>query len=56
MCDLAYINFLREKVRRQEAAEERIANFGTPPTGRFVPWIMPDRSPSQDASGRPTGR
>jgi hypothetical protein len=41
VCDLAYINFLREKVRIQEAEERRTAIFGITPRGHFVPWIMP---------------
>jgi hypothetical protein len=49
MCDLAYVNLLREKVRCLEAEEKRIAAFGTTPSERFIPWIMPDRSPSRAA-------
>jgi hypothetical protein len=41
MCDLAYVNLLREKVRQLEAEQKRIATFGTTSSGRFVPWVMP---------------
>jgi hypothetical protein len=44
MCDLAYINLLREKVRQLEAEQKRIATFGTTSSARFVPWVMPSRS------------
>jgi hypothetical protein len=49
MCDQAYVNLLREKVRQLEAEERRVAAFGTTPHERFVPWIMPAQSKSQDA-------
>jgi hypothetical protein len=52
MCDLAYVNMLREKVRQLEAEERRIATCGTPLHERFVPWIMP-ASQSRDESERP---
>jgi hypothetical protein len=55
MCDQAYVNLLREKVRQLEAEERRIAVFGTTPHERFVPWIMPARSRSQDTSDRAEG-
>jgi hypothetical protein len=51
MCDQAYVNLLREKVRQQEAEERRVASFGTTHHARFVPWIMPARSQSQDGPG-----
>lgn len=41
MCDLAYVHFLREKVRIQEAEETLTAIFGITPRRHFVPWIMP---------------
>jgi hypothetical protein len=41
MCDLAYMSFLREKVRQQDAEEKCVAAFGSPPRARFTPWIMP---------------
>jgi hypothetical protein len=41
MCDLAFINLLREKVRQQEAEDKSAAGFGAVPHQRFVPWIMP---------------
>jgi hypothetical protein len=50
MCDQAYVNLLREKVRQLQAEEKRIAAFGTTPHPRFVPYIMPAQSQSQDAS------
>ena len=50
MCDQAYVNLLREKVRQLEAEEKRVAACGTTPHARFVPWIIPAQSQSQDAS------
>jgi hypothetical protein len=44
MCDLAFINLLREKIRQLEAEDKRTAVFGTMPHKRFVPWIMPAQS------------
>jgi hypothetical protein len=41
VCDLAYVNFLREKVRIQEVEERRTAIFGITTRQHFVPWIMP---------------
>ena len=51
MCDQAYVILLREKVRQLEAEEKRVAAFGTTHPARFVPWIMPAQSQSQDVSG-----
>ena len=48
MCDLAYVNLLREKVRQREAEERRLNAFGPTPSTRFVPWIMPDQSPQKE--------
>jgi hypothetical protein len=50
MCDQAYVNLLREKVRQLEAEERRVAAFGTTHAARFVPWIMPARSQPQAVS------
>jgi hypothetical protein len=50
MCDLAFINLLREKVRQQEAEDKRAAALGAVPHERFVPWSMPAQS--QPCSGR----
>jgi hypothetical protein len=47
MCDLAFINLLREKVRQLEAEDRRAAAFGPMPRQRFVPWVMPARSQPQ---------
>jgi hypothetical protein len=47
MCDLAYVNLLREKVRVSQAEEKRDEAFGKPPSKRFVPWVMPVSPPSQ---------
>jgi len=44
MCDLAYVNLLREKVRQAEIEAQRIANFGTSSSPHFVPWIFPSAS------------
>jgi hypothetical protein len=40
MCDLAYVNFLREKVRQLEAEERRLQAFGPTPSTRFVPFTL----------------
>ena len=45
MCDLVFINLLREKVRQQEAEDQRIAAFGGVTHQRFVPWSTPAQSP-----------
>jgi hypothetical protein len=45
VCDFAYVNLLREKVRQVEVEERRLQNFGPPPSARFVPWVMADRLP-----------
>ena len=55
MCDQAYVNLLREKVRQKEAEERRIAAFGPAPSVRFVPWIMPGQSQAQDPAERKDG-
>ena len=52
MCDLAFINLLREKVRQLEADEKRTAALGPMPRQRFVPWIMPTQWQPQSASAR----
>jgi hypothetical protein len=44
MCDLAYVNLLREKVRQLDAEEKRRRDFGNSSTPRFVPWILPAQS------------
>jgi hypothetical protein len=44
MCDLAYINLLREKVRQRDDEERRLQAFGPSPSVRFVPWAMPARA------------
>jgi hypothetical protein len=49
MCDLAFINLLREKVRHQEAEDQRSAAFGASSRERFVPWTMPLQSPSSES-------
>jgi hypothetical protein len=46
MCDLAYVNLLREKVRALKAEEKRSEAFGKSPSERFVPWVMPAQPPS----------
>jgi len=52
MCDLAFINLLREKVRQLEAAERRAATFRAEPRWRFVLWTMPAQSQPLDNSRR----
>jgi hypothetical protein len=44
MCDLVYLNLLRERVRQLEAKDQRAVAVGTTPHERFVPWTMPTRS------------
>jgi hypothetical protein len=45
MCDFAFINLLREKVRQREEEERRLQAFGPAPSVRFVPWVMTGPSP-----------
>jgi hypothetical protein len=52
MCDQAYVNLLRERVRQKEAEERRIAAFGPAPSTRFVPLNTPAQSQPQDADER----
>jgi hypothetical protein len=49
MCDLAFINLLREKVRQQEAEDKHAAAFRAEPHQRFVPWSMPAQSQPRPA-------
>ncbi len=55
MCDLAFVNLLRERVRHQEAEDQRSAAFGKSPRERFVPWIMPSQAlqPAPEVVGNP---
>ena len=46
MCDLSYVNLLREKVRQLDDEERRVQAFGPTPNARFVPWVVPTESPS----------
>ena len=48
MCDLSYVNLLREKVRQMKAEEKHFAPSGTSSSERFVPWILPARSKRQE--------
>jgi len=52
MCDLAFINLLREKVRQQEAEDKRAAAVGAGPHQRFVPWSMPAQWQPRSAPAR----
>jgi hypothetical protein len=52
MCDLAFINLLREKVRQQETEDKRAAAFGAVTHGRFVPWSMPAQSQPRSVPAR----
>jgi hypothetical protein len=52
MCDLAFINLLREKVRQQDAEDKRAAAFGAVPHQRFVPWSMPAQSQPRSVPAR----
>jgi hypothetical protein len=40
MCDFAFINLLREKVRQREEEERHLQAFGPAPSVRFVPWVI----------------
>jgi hypothetical protein len=51
MCDLAYVNFLREKVRQLEAEERRLQAFGPTPSTRFVPFVLTADLSLSDRSG-----
>jgi hypothetical protein len=44
MCDLAYVNLLREKVRQLGAEEKRLRAFPQSSSDRFVPYILPAQS------------
>jgi hypothetical protein len=46
MCDLAYVNLLREKVRQSQAMERRTAASGTSSSKRFVAWVLPPQLPT----------
>ncbi len=52
MCDLVFINLLREKVRQQEAEDRRTTAFGAVTRQHFVPGIMPAQSQPRSASAR----
>jgi hypothetical protein len=56
MCDLAYVNLLREKVRQLQAEEKCIASFGTSPDVRFVPYTLPAQSQPQDRAAPTAAR
>jgi hypothetical protein len=45
MCDFAFINLLREKVRQREEEERHLQAFGPGPSVRFVPWILTAQLP-----------
>jgi hypothetical protein len=49
VCDLAFINLLREKVHHRETEDTRAAAFGKSPSERFVPWILPSPAAFQAA-------
>ena len=49
MCDLAYVNLLREKVRQLKTEEKRVAVYGTTLHERFVPWTIPAPSQSHES-------
>jgi hypothetical protein len=49
MCDLAYVNLLREVVRQLEIEQKRLETFGLTPRVRFVPFVA-----AQSASSRPS--
>jgi hypothetical protein len=51
VCDLAYVNYLREKVRQLEAEERRLQAFGPTPSTRFVPFVLAADSSASDRFG-----
>jgi hypothetical protein len=53
MCDLAYVNVSREKVRQLEFEEKRLRDFGPSSSPRFVPYIFPAQSAMPAASESP---
>jgi hypothetical protein len=53
MCDLAYVNLLREKARQLEIEQKRLETFGPTPRVRFVPF-MAAQSPSPGESADAT--
>jgi hypothetical protein len=56
MCDLAYVNLLREKVRQFEAEEKRLRDFPQSSGPRFVPYLLPAQSAaSHPSSADPHG-
>jgi len=52
MCDLAFINLLREKVRQQEVENKHTAALGAVAHQRFVPWTIPAQSQQRSAPAR----
>jgi hypothetical protein len=52
MCDLAFINLLREKVRQQDAEDRRAGAFGAGPHQRFVPFSIPAQSQPRSVPAR----
>jgi hypothetical protein len=44
MCDLAYVNLLRESVRQLGTEEKRLRDFPQSSSARFVPYILPAQS------------
>jgi len=52
MCDLAFINLLREKVRQQDAEDKTAAAVGAVPHQRFVSLSMPAQSQTRSAPAR----
>jgi hypothetical protein len=52
MCDLAFINLLREKVRQQDAEDLRATAAGAVPYQRFVPLSIPAQSQPRSGPAR----
>jgi hypothetical protein len=53
MCDLAYLNLLRERVRQVQAEDRRTAALGPVPRARFVPIKpTPSREEARTIDGR----
>jgi hypothetical protein len=50
MCDLAWVNLLREKVRQLKFEEKRLRDFPQSSSPRFVPYILPTQSEASAAS------
>jgi hypothetical protein len=53
MCDLAYVNLLREKVRQLGFEEKRLRDFTQSSSPRFVPYNL-SAQPAMPAVSEPS--